>query len=139
MATAFRKYDRLPATVDAAYYDGSQKSRNELIARITKLRGVAFPASELLYRHEIGTYFHQEHGFIYVPQGARRPGSPIEQLRDDELIVRTDSGVFAVVFPGDYIVRRRSGFYPLASESFDRGHRPRVRRGITIPAVSPAS
>jgi hypothetical protein len=138
-APAIKKYQRLPITVDAAQYDGKEESRKKLIGWVGRHRGLAFPASELSYRQDFGTYWHPEHGFVYVPQGARSAGSAITALRDDELIVRTDTGIYAVVFPGDYIVRNRSGFYPLSEESFDRCYQPNARRrGSTIPVPSPA-
>jgi len=87
----------------------------------------------------MGTYYHREHGFVYLPQGARRPGQAIEPLRDNELIVRTDTNIYAVVFPGDYVLRSRSGFYPLTAESFDRSYLANARRRGTLPVLSPAS
>jgi hypothetical protein len=134
MAPGFRKHQHLPITVDVAHYDGTTASRTTLIAKIAKLRGIAFAASELQFRHDMGTYYHSEHGFVYVPQGQRSAGSSITALRDDELIVKTDTGIYAVVFPGDYIVRSRSGFYPVSPENYDRNYQPNARRrGSTIP------
>jgi hypothetical protein len=139
MAPSIKKYRRLPATVDAARYDGRPDSMGVIINWIGKYKGLAFPARELQYRHDMGTYWHPKHGFVYVPQGARSAGSKIEPLRDDEIIVRTDSNVFAVVFPGDYVVRTRSGFYPLAEESFDRAYSPDGSRRGHHPVLSSVS
>lgn len=140
MTPRIQKYQHTPMTVDATQYDGSREAAEKIIEWVTKNRGVCFSASELGFRHDYGTYHHKEHGFVYVPQGARSPGQAIEPLRDNELIVRTDAGIYAVVFPGDYVVRSRSGFYPLTAESFDRSYQPNARRrGSTYPVLSSAS
>lgn len=140
MAPTIRKYSRTPVTVDAAEYDGSPKNRQVILNWIARRGGVAVPASEIMWRPDMGCYYHQQLGFIYLPQGARSAGSTLTALRDDELVVRTDTGVYALVFPGDYVVRSRSGFYPLASESFARSYVSynSNRRGLPH-RVSPAS
>lgn len=139
MTTIIHKYKKQPVTVDAAQYDGWEDSRKVILSWIQEHEGLGFSAAELLYRHDMGCYWHPEHGFVYLPAGARVAGSAIERLRDDELIVRTDGNSFAVVFPGDYVVRSRSGFYPLRAESFHRSYRPNIdRRGTGHPALSPA-
>jgi hypothetical protein len=140
MTATIRKYSRTPVTVDAAQYTGSAKNRQVILNWIARHKGIAVQASEIMWRPDMGCYFHKELGFIYLPQGARNPGSPLTALRDDELVVRTDTGVYALVFPGDYVVRSRSGFYPLASESFSRSYvsSNNHRRGLPH-RVPPAS
>lgn len=130
----------MPVTVDAAQYDGTAKNQKVILNWIAKHRGVAVPASEIMWRHDMGCYWHKDLGFIYLPQGARNPGSVLAALRDDELVVRTDNGVYVLVFPGDYVVRSRSGFYPLAEESFHRSYvSSTVSRGTIPAALRPAS
>lgn len=134
MAPTIRKFRRLPVTVDAAQYDGTLKNRKTIINWVERHRGVAFSAAELMWRADMGCYYHREHGFVYLPQGARSAGSPLSRLGNDELIVRTNYKTFALVFPGDYVVRSRSGFYPLAEESFARSYVSNISRRGTIPA-----
>lgn len=87
----------------------------------------------------MGCYFHKEYGFVYLPQGARNAGHALQPLRDDELVVRTDTGIYVLVFPGDYVVRSRSGFYPLSEESFLRSYVSNTnRRGTIHPDPLPA-
>ena len=140
MTATIQKFSRKPVTVDAAEYTGSAKNRKVILNWIARHKGVAVPASEILWRQDMGCYWHQTLGFIYLPQGARSAGSALTALRDNELVVRTDTGVYALVFPGDYVVRSRSGFYPLASESFSRSHVSynSHRRGVSH-RVPPAS
>lgn len=139
MAPTIRKFRKLPVTVDAAEYTGAEKNTHVILNWVRKHGGVAFPASELLWRSDMNTYWHPEHGFVYLPQGARSAGSPITALRDDELVVRTNHKTFALVFPGDYVVRSRSGFYPHRAESFHRSHVSNTsRRGTNHPASPPA-
>ena len=139
MAPTIRKFSRKPVTVDAAQYDGSLKNQRVILNWIHKHKGIAVPAADILWRPDMGCYWHQKLGFIYLPQGARNPGSTITALRDNEIIVRTDNGVYALVFPGDYVVRSRSGFYPLAEESFARSYVSNISRRGTVPAeLSPA-
>lgn len=136
MTAVVRSYRRILTTVDAAEYEG--RNAADVIDWVEKLGGVAFPARDLGWRHDAGTYWHPVHGFIYLPGGARSPGSKIEVLRDNEIIVRTGAGVFAVVFPGDYVVRSRSGFYPLTAESFHRSYAVNThRRGTAHPPSPP--
>lgn len=140
MAQEIADYLKLPEDVKATRYDGSKESLDFIVDWVLGEGGLAFPAEDLMWRHDMGTYWHPQHGFIYLPQGARRAGSPITSLRDDELVVRTNLSTFALVFPGDFVVRSRSGFYPRSAESF---HRSCVsagrRRGTnTTPALSPA-
>jgi hypothetical protein len=140
MSATVRRFRRVPAEVDAIDYDGTATSIAAALLWIRSHGGTGFEAKELGWRHDFGTYHHSEHGFIYLPQGARTAGSPIEMLRDDELIVRTEGGAFAVVFPGDYIVRSRHGFYPLSAESFHRSYRADLhRRGTGTTSASPPS
>lgn len=140
MALKVGKYRKLPETIAAAEYDGTVSGLGEIIDWIQERGGTAFPAKELHWRHDFGTYWHEKHGFIYVPQGARSAGSPITRLRDDELVVLTSNKTYALVFPGDYVVRARSGFYPRHAESFHRSHVPNTRRRgtNTTPELSPA-
>lgn len=139
MAPTIKKYQHTPMTAEAIEYTGNEEDATAIIDWVTKRRGVCFSARELSFRHDFGTYHHPEYGFIYVPQGARRPGSTIEPLRDNELIVLTDAGTYAVVFPGDYVVRNRSGFYPLAAESFHRSYVSNTtRRGTRTPLLPSA-
>lgn len=139
MPNGFKKGQRIAATVEYHEYTGMPDSAAEIIAEVERHRGICFKAAELSFRHDMGTYYHPQHGFVYVPQGSRNAGSPLTALRDNELIVKTDAGYYAVVFPGDYVVRNRSGFYPLSAESFDHGYAPNPsRRGITFPEPSPA-
>lgn len=139
MAPTIRKFRKVPATVDAAVYEGTRKNRSVIINWVERHKGTAFPASELMWQAGMGCYYHQKHGFIYLPQGARTPGSALTALRDNELVVRTNAGTYALVFPGDYVVRSRYGFYPLAEESFNRSYVSNtVRRGTNHPDMSPA-
>lgn len=139
MAPTIRKYRKLPVTVDAAEYTGDRKNVRTIISWVERHKGVAFPAGELLWRHEMGTYWHPRYGFVYLPQGARSAGSPLQSLRDDELIVRTNANTYALVFPGDYVVRSRSGFYPQSAESFHRSHVSNTtRRGTCTPLLPSA-
>jgi len=139
MAPTIRKFRKAPVTVDAAQYDGKFKTAVVILNWVRRHKGVAFPAVELLWRPDMGTYYHKEYGFIYLPQGARRPGSALEPLKDDELVVRTNAGTYALVFPGDFVVRSRSGFYPLSEESFHRSHVANtVSRGTIPAALSPS-
>lgn len=139
MTRTIRKFSRTPIKVDAGQYDGSVKNRAVILNWIRRSGGVAVPAAEIMWRPDMGCYWHQQLGFIYLPQGARGAGSPITALRDDELVVRTDVGAYALVFPGDYVVRNRSGFYPLSEENFARYYVSNTTRRGTIPAsMSPA-
>lgn len=139
MAPTVRKFKKVPATVDAAVYDGTPKNRSTIINWVERHRGVAFPAAELLWRPDMGCYYHKKHGFVYLPQGSRNAGYALQPLRDDELVVRTDTGIYVLVFPGDYVVRSRSGFYPLAEESFLRSYVSNTtRRGANHPELLPA-
>lgn len=139
MAPTVQKFSRKPVTVDAAKYDGKFKTAVTILNWVRRHNGIAFPAVQLLWRPDMGTYWHKDYGFVYLPQGARRPGSTLEPLRDDELVVRTDTGVYALVFPGDYVVRNRSSFYPLAEENFLRSYVSNISRRGTIPVeLSPA-
>lgn len=139
MAPKVGKYRKLPEKVEAVQYDGGKEALDFIINWVTKAGGVAFAAEELLWRHDMGTYWHPQHRFVYLPQGARSAGSPITSLRDDELVVRTSANTFALVFPGDFVVRSRSGFYPRPAESFHRSCVPNGRRGTnTTPALRAA-
>lgn len=138
MTRTVRKYKRVPAEVESAVYDGTPKNRDVVIHWIERHRGVAFPAAELLWRPDMGCYFHKVHGFVYLPQGSRNAGYALAPLRDDELVVRTDTGIYVLVFPGDHVVRSRSGFYPLSEESFTRSYvSSTARRGTHHPVQSP--
>lgn len=138
MTETIRRFRRLPDAVDAAQYEPVNHNAGIILNWIRAHGGTAFSAGELAWRHDAGTYWHREHGFIYVPQGARVPGGKTESLRDDELIVRTGGGSYAVVFPGDYVVRSQSGFYPLSAESFHRSYRPNPNhRGLTPGSPPP--
>lgn len=140
MTAVIKKFSRKPVTVDAAEYDGRMTSMQKIIDWVNKHRGTSFPASELHWRHDMGTYWHPTHGFVYLPQGARHPGSAIGPLRDNEIVVLTSEKTYALVFPGDYVVRNRSGFYPLAEENFHRSYVSNSARRGTIPAaLTPAS
>lgn len=137
MTATVRKYRKLPAAVDAAEYTGGANNTVEILSWIRGHGGLAFEARELGWRHDFGAYHHKEHGFVYLPGGAPHPGSPIERLRDDELVIRAGN-IFAVVFPGDFIVRSRHGFYPIGSESFHRSYRiDAARRGTTTTPAPP--
>lgn len=139
MTRTIQKFRKRPVTVDAAQYDGTVKTAKVILNWVARHGGVAFPAVDLQWRHDMGTYWHPVHGFIYLPQGARSAGSPLTALRDDELVVRTNAGTFALVFPGDYVVRSRSGFYPHRAESFLRSHVSNIaHRGTSHPDLSPA-
>ncbi|UOK18325.1 hypothetical protein SEA_BRUHMOMENT_8 [Arthrobacter phage BruhMoment] len=139
MARAVCKFRKLPEKVEAAEYDGTKEGLDFITGWVREAGGVAFGAEELLWRHDMGTYWHPEHRFVYLPQGARGAGSPITSLRDDELVVRTSSNTYALVFPGDYVVRSRSGFYPRSAESFHRSHVPNRRRGTNTTPALPAA
>lgn len=139
MARTVRKFSRKPIAVDAAQYDGKFKTAVTILNWVHRHKGVAFPAAQLLWRPDMGCYWHKDYGFVYLPQGARNPGYALQPLRDDELVVRTDTGVYVLVFPGDYVVRSQSGFYPLAEESFLRSYVSNTTRRGTIPTeLSPA-
>lgn len=139
MAPTIRKFRKAPVTVDAAQYDGTFKKAVVILNWVRRHGGTAFPAVDLMWRTDMGCYYHKDYGFVYLPQGARRPGSALEPLRDDELVVQTDTGVYALVFPGDYVVRSRSGFYPLSEESFARSYVANtVPRGTNHPDSLPA-
>lgn len=120
MTATVRKYRKVPATVDAAEYTG--RNASAVLGWVRRRGGLGFEARELGWRPEVGAYWHKEHGFVYLPAGARTPGSRLEMLRDDELVVHTGAG-FALVFPGDFVLRSRRGFYPLRAESFHRNYR----------------
>jgi hypothetical protein len=137
MAPTIRKFRKVPVTVDAAEYDGTLKNRSVIINWVRRHRGVAFSAAELMWRSDMGCYYHREHGFVYLPQGARSAGSPLSRLGDDELVVRTNHKTFALVFPGDYVVRSRSGFYPHRAESVHRSHRAYISRRGDNPESPP--
>lgn len=140
MTAGIEQCEHLPTKAEATQYDGTRKDELRVIDWITKQGGVCFSARELLFRHDFGTYHHQKYGFIYVPQGARRPGQTIEPLRDNELIVLTDANIYAVVFPGDYVVRSLRGFYPLVSESYSSSYVSTNNRRRGLPhRVPPAS
>jgi hypothetical protein len=132
-----RPYRKIMQTVDAAEYDGRAATAKEIVDWVRGHQGTAFMAAELGWRHDMGTYWHKEHGFIYLPAGARAAGGQLERLRDDEIVVRTGGGTYALVFPGDFVVRSRSGFYPLRAESFHRSHVPNVSRRGTGPLSPP--
>lgn len=136
MSTAIRSFHKIPAVVDAAEYTGDAANIGEILSWIREHNGLVFEAKELGWRHDFGAYHHKEHGFVYLPGGAPFPGSPIERLRDNELVVRAGN-VFAVVFPGDFIVRSRHGFYPLRAESFHRSYQALHRRGTQPTSASP--
>lgn len=140
MSTTAHRYKAIPRTVEAAEYDGTEASARKVLGWIGRRKGIAFRAAELLWRHDMGCYWHKTHGFVYLPAGARSPGSRIEVLRDDELVVSTGAG-FALVFPGDFVVRSRSGFYPLRAESFHRHYQSNSAAGeqASRGAQSPAS
>jgi hypothetical protein len=139
MAPTIRKFRKLPVTVDAAQYAGTFKSAVVILNWVARHKGTAFPAVDLHWRNDMGCYWHKTHGFIYLPQGARRPGLTLEPLKDDELVVRTNAGTYALVFPGDFVVRSRSGFYPLTEESFLRSHvSTTAARGTNHPDPLPA-
>lgn len=139
MTATIRKFQRMPITVDAAQYDGSIRDRDKIIAWVHRHKGVAFSAAELGWRPEMGCYYHREHGFVYLPQGSRNAGYALQPLRDDELVVRADNGIYVLVFPGDHVIRSRSGFYPLSEESFQRSYVSNtIRRGANHPVLSPA-
>lgn len=138
MTPTVRKFRKVPVTVDAAEYLGTRKNLQVILNWVARHGGLAFRAAELHWRHDMNTYWHPEHGFVYLPQGARSAGSTLTALRDDELVVRTNANTYALVFPGDYVVRSRSGFYPHRAESFHRSHVSNtLRRGTIHPASPP--
>jgi hypothetical protein len=120
--TEVKVFSKRSLEVEACQYDGTPQSMATIISWVEKRLGVAFPAAELDWRHDYGTYWHLRHGHIYLPQGGKRIGGRLVPLGDDELVVLTGSNTFALAFPGDYVVRGRSGFYPLSAESFHRSH-----------------
>jgi hypothetical protein len=122
MTVTAHTYEKIPATVDALPYDGTITSAREMLEWIGGLGGSAIMASELSWRHDFGTYWHRDHGFIYLPDGARSLGNPLQRLQDNEIVVSTGRS-YALVFPGDYVIRSRSGFYPLRAESFHRAYK----------------
>lgn len=139
MAATIRKFRKVPISVDAAQYDGTVKTAKVILNWVRRHGGLAFPAVDLLWRPDMNTYWHPAHGFIYLPQGARSAWAGLQPLKDDELVVRTNANTFALVFPGDYVVRSRSGFYPHSEESFHRSHVSNIsRRGTSHPELSPA-
>ena len=122
MSTTINAFTKRPLPVEAAQYDGTVDSMSTIIDWVEKRAGTAFCAAELQWRPDYGTYWHLTHGFIYLPQGGKRVGGQLQPLEDDELVVLTGAKTFALVFPGDYVIRGRSGFYPLSAESFHRSH-----------------
>ncbi|QWY81304.1 hypothetical protein SEA_RIZWANA_7 [Arthrobacter phage Rizwana] len=140
MSSAIKVYTKRPMDVEALQHDGSVARMDEIIDWIEKHAGTAFYAAELEWRPGYGTYWHPRHHFIYLPQGGKRVGGELVPLEDDELVILTRGGTFALVFPGDYVVRSRYGFYPLNAESFLRGHAlDESRRGtghLTLPSSS---
>ena len=128
MSVSVQKFTKLPKTVEAVEYDGTIPGAEEILSWIREREGLAFMAGELSWRHDYGTYYHREHGFVYLPDGARSLGSALERLRENEIVVSTGRS-FALVFPGDYVVRSRSGFYPLRAESFHRAYRANTVAG----------
>lgn len=135
MTIAVQHGRRISTGVDYVEYDGRPATAREIVEWITGAGGTAFEARELAWRHDSGSYWHKEHGFVYLP--AAMAGSRLGRLRDDELVIRTAGGPFAVAFPGDFVLRSRSGFYPLASESFHRYYVPARHRGTADPGISP--
>lgn len=139
MTPTVQKYQRVPGGVDAAEYDGSRRAEEVILNWVRRHGGEAFPARELSWRHDMGTYWHRDKGFVYLPQGARKAGSQIEPLRDNEIVVRTNLNTFALVFPGDFVIRSRSGFHPRSAESFHRSYvSTSPRRGTNHSASPPA-
>lgn len=122
MSTTINSYTTRPVPVEAGQYDGTTDSLNKIIDWVEKRGGTIFPAAELSWRHDYGTYFHHRHGHVYLPQGGKRVGGQLVPLEDDELVVLTNTRTFALVFPGDYVVRSSSGFYPQSAESFHPAH-----------------
>lgn len=137
MSATIRKFQKLARAVDAAEYTGDPKNARIILNWVRRHGATAFMAKELGWRHDMGTYWHKERGFIYLPAGARTAGGPLERLRDDEMVVRTGGGTYALVFPGDYVVRSRSGFYPLRAESFHRSYRAYISRRGDNPESPP--
>ena len=133
-ATKTEKYVRKAFTVEALEYDGTGPSAVALALWMRAHHGTVFAADELLWRHDMGTYYHPEHGFIYLPGATRNPNGRVGGPGPTELVIKTGPSAFTLVFPGDYVIRGRSGFYPLSAESFHRGHRQRTLPGnVHIP------
>jgi hypothetical protein len=120
---------RRALSVEYAEYLGTPQSAVELAVWIRGRGGNIFAAEDLLWRHDIGTYWHADHGFIYLPGATRNPNGRVGP-GPEELVVKTaEPNSYALVFPGDFLVRGLSGFYPLSAESFHRLHKPRKFAG----------
>lgn len=122
MSPTIKTYTKRPLPVEAGQYDGSVENMDTIVDWVEKHGGTVFLAAELQWRHDYGTYWHPRLGFIYLPQGGKRVGGQLVPLEDDELVVKTVAGTYALVFPGDYVVRSGRGFYPHSAESFHPSH-----------------
>lgn len=140
MSSAVKVFTKRPLDVEAIQHDGSVARMDEIAGWVEKHLGTAFYAAELEWRTEYGCYWHPRRHFIYLPQGGKRVGGQLAPLEDNELVIRTRAGNYALVFPGDYVVRSRYGFHPQDAESFLRGHAlDDTRRGtghLTLPPSS---
>jgi hypothetical protein len=129
-----KKYKKRSLTVEAEEYKGTPESAVKLALWIRGEGGVLFAADELIWRHDFGTYWHPEHHFIHLPGATRNPNGKVSGPGPRELVVKTGMSAYALVFPGDFVVRGRSGFYPLSAESFHHGHKRKKFAGDrTIP------
>ncbi|QGJ92770.1 hypothetical protein SEA_PUREGLOBE5_10 [Arthrobacter phage Pureglobe5] len=124
-----KKYKVRPVTVDAMEYDGTGPGAVEVAIWVRSFGGTLFAADELLWRHDFGSYYHPEHGMVYLPGATRNPNGKVGGPGPRELVVKTGLSAYALVFPGDFIIQGPSGFYPLSAESFHRTHRPKKFAG----------
>jgi hypothetical protein len=122
-------YRKRMVKVEAIQYLGTGLSAVDCALYLRDNGGIIFAAEDLLWRHDYGTYWHPAHGHIYLPGATRNPNGHVGGPGPRELVVKTGMNTFALVFPGDYIVKGRSGFYPLSEESFHHTHRRTLSPG----------
>jgi hypothetical protein len=121
-AIAPKKYKRR-GSVEAVQYEGTGPSAVKIALWMRPLGGTVFAADELLWRHDFGSFYHPEHGMVYLPGATRNPNGRVGGPGPSELVVKTGPSAYALVFPGDFVLRGLSGFYPLSAESFHSLHR----------------
>lgn len=129
------KVKKKPVKAEAMEYDGTPESAVALAMWVRGHGGTLFAADELLWRHDFASYYHQQmQVMVYLPGATRNPNGHVGGPGPQELVVKTGLSAYALVFPGDYVVRGRSGFYPLTAESFHHSYRTPLLAGAhTVP------
>lgn len=128
------KVKKKPVKAEAFEYDGTPKSAVALALWIRSHGGTVFAADELLWRHDFASYYHPEHGMVYLPGATRNPNGHVGGPGPQELVVKTGLNAYSLVFPGDFVLHGRSGFYPLTAESFHHSYKkPLLAGDRTIP------